>query len=296
MEYIEALAALTIDDKINIGLIERFLQELPDKVLNLGVRVLLSVLVLVVGIQLIKFVRKVIKRSLEKGNADRGVIQFLDSFIKAALYVILVMMIASGFGVDAASVTALLGSAGVAIGLAVQGSLSNFVGGVLILLLKPFRVGDYIKEDSNNNEGEVVEIELFYTKLATGDNKIILLPNGTLANSSLTNVTASDSRRMDIRIGISYESDIRQVKEVLQKLLDEDEAVLKEKDHFVYVDELAAGCMMMGVRCWFSMSDYWKGKWRVTEKIKYALDEAGIAIASPQLDVQIKETRSIDIQ
>lgn len=289
MEYIEALAALTMDEKIDSGALEKLLQELPDKALNLGVRVLLSVLVLLIGIQLIKFIRRFVMRSLEKGNADKGVIQFLDSFIKAALYVILIMMIASNFGVDAASTTALLGSAGVAIGLAVQGSLSNFVGGVLILLLKPFRVGDYIKEDSKGNEGEVIEIQLFYTRLATVDNKIIILPNGTLANSSLTNVTASDSRRMDIKVGISYDSDIRRAKEVLQGVLDEDEAVLRDKAHFVYVDELAESSVQMGIRCWFSMSDYWEGKWRVTEKVKYALDEAGISIPYPQMEVHINE-------
>lgn len=289
MDYLEALVSFTTDEKVDIGMLEKFFHELPEKAWNLGVRVLLAVIVFAVGVQLIRIVRKIIKKSLMRGNADRGVIQFIDSFLKAALYVVLIITIASGFGLDAASVLALLGSAGVAIGLAIQGSLSNFVGGLLILLLKPFKVGDYIKEDTGGNEGEVTEISLFYTKLTTVDNKLIVLPNGTLANASLTNATACDSRRMDITVGISYDADIRQAKAVLQKVLDNDEAVLMEMEHFIYVSELAGSSVNMGIRCWFATKDYWEGKWRITENVKYALDEAGIAIPFPQMDVHVKE-------
>lgn len=289
MEYLRMLLSFATEDEIDIGIIEKFFKELPEKAWNLGIRVLLSVIVLFVGAQVIKLIRKIIKNSLKRGNADKGVIQFIDSFVKAALYALLILTIASGFGLDAASILALLGSAGVAIGLAIQGSLANFIGGVLILLLKPFKVGDYIKEDGGGNEGTVTTSELFYTKLTTPDNKVIVLPNGTLANSSLTNVTACDSRRMDLLVGISYESDIRQAKEILQQVLEEDEAVLKDKDHFVYVDELAESAVYIGVRCWFSMEDFWQGKWRVTENVKYALDEAGIKIPYPQLEVHWEE-------
>ena len=268
-------------------MIERFIQELPEKALHLGTRIVLSAIVLFIGVQLIKVVRRLVKKSLERGSADQGVIQFIDSFLKFSLYVVLLITIASGFGLDAASILALLGSAGVAIGLAIQGSLANFVGGVLILMLKPFKVGDYIKEDTNGNEGTVISIELFYTKLTTVDNRVIVLPNGTLANSSLTNVTACDSRRLDLKVGISYDADIRQAKEVLQKVLEEDEGVLKAKEHFVYVDELAESSVNLGIRCWFSMDGYWQGKWRLTENVKNALDEAGIGIPYPQMDLHL---------
>lgn len=287
MEYMERLASFTTDEEIDIGMIEQLIKELPEKAWRLGTRVLLALIVLVIGLQLIRMIRKLVKKSLIRGNADKGVIQFIDSFLKASLYVVLGITIASGFGMDAASILALLGSAGVAIGLAIQGSLSNFVGGVLILLLKPFKVGDYIKEDVNNNEGIVTEIELFYTKLATVDNKIIVLPNGTLANSSLTNVTACDSRRLDMVVGVSYEADIRQAKEVLQRVLEEDEDIIKDKEYFVYVSELSESAVNIGIRCWFPMDSYWKGKWRVTENVKYALDEAGIVIPYPQMDVHV---------
>ncbi len=282
-------APFTATEENDIGMIESFFQELPEKAWHLGARIVLSAIVLLIGVQVVKVIRRLVKKSLAKGNADQGVIQFIDSFLKFSLYVILFITIASGFGLDAASILALLGSAGVAIGLAIQGSLANFVGGVLILLLKPFKVGDYIKEDTNGNEGSVISIELFYTKLSTPDNRVIVLPNGALANSSLTNVTACESRRLDIKVGISYDADIRKAKEVLQKVLEEDESVIKKEDHFVYVDELGENAVQLGIRCWFFTDDFWQGKWRLTEKVKYALDEAHIPIPYPQIDIHLKE-------
>ena len=269
-------------EEVDVGLIQAYLQQLPDKALRFGVRVLLALLVFLIGVQIIKLIRKIVRRSLKKGNADVGVMQFLDSFIKAVMYVVLLFMIASGFGLDATSVVALLGSAGVAIGLAVQGSLSNFAGGVLILLLKPFRVDDYIKMDNDGHEGTVKEIQLFYTKLATPDNHVVIIPNGSLANSSILNIT----------VGISYDADIRTAREVILKVLEADEAVLKEKDRLVFVQELADSGVNLNVRCWASNEQYWECKWRITEQIKYALDDAGISIPYPQMDVHIE--RNVD--
>lgn len=294
MEFFRRLVSLTAEDGIDIGIIERFFKELPEKAWNLGTRILLSAIVLFIGIQLIKIIRKIVKKSLKKANVDKGVMQFTDSFLKAALYVLLLITIASGFGLDAASILALLGSAGVAIGLAIQGSLSNLIGGVLILLLNPFKVGDYIKEDANGNEGEVATIDLFYTRLKTPDNKIIVLPNGTLANSSLTNVTACENRRLDVLVGVSYDTDVRQAKAVLQQLLETEDAVLKEKEHFIYVDALAESAVMLGLRCWVAKEAYWEAKWRITENVKYALDEAGIKIPYPQLEIHMEKKQSVE--
>ncbi len=279
-------------EEVDVGLIQAYLQQLPDKALRFGVRVLLALLVFLIGVQIIKLIRKIVRRSLKKGNADVGVMQFLDSFIKAVMYVVLLFMIASGFGLDATSVVALLGSAGVAIGLAVQGSLSNFAGGVLILLLKPFRVDDYIKMDNDGHEGTVKEIQLFYTKLATPDNHVVIIPNGSLANSSILNMSTLGERRMDITVGISYDADIRTAREVILKVLEADEAVLKEKDRLVFVQELADSGVNLNVRCWASNEQYWECKWRITEQIKYALDDAGISIPYPQMDVHIE--RNVD--
>ena len=275
-------------EEIDVGLIQTYVQQLPDKALRFGIRVLLALVVFFIGVQVIKLVRGIVRRSLKRGNADIGVSQFLDSFIKTVLYILLLFMIASGFGLDATSVVALLGSAGVAIGLAIQGSLSNFAGGVLILLLKPFRVDDYIKVDNDGHEGTVKEIQLFYTKLSTPNNHVVIIPNGTLSNSSILNMSTLTERRMDILVGISYDADIRQAREVIMKVLEEDESVLATKDRRVFVDTLADSGVNLNVRCWADNETYWECKWRITEKIKYALDEAGISIPYPQLDVHMK--------
>ncbi len=267
-----------------------FFEELPNKILQLGVRVLLALLILLIGSQLIKLVRKIVRRSMERAHAETGATQFVESFVKAALYVVLIFFIASFLGVDAASIVALLGSAGVAIGLAVQGSLSNLAGGVLILLLKPFKVGDYIIENAGKQEGTVSEIQIFYTKLLTPDNRVIILPYGALANNSLVNVTAEKHRRLDIVVSISYDADIKQAKEMLQKVLEKDSAVKKDMEMRVFVNELAASSVDLGVRCWLDNADYWEGKWRITESCKYALDEAGITIPFPQLDVHLPQS------
>lgn len=274
-------------EEIDMGLIQAYLQQLPDKALRFGVRVLMAVIVFLVGVQVIRLVRRIVRRSLKRGNADVGVMQFLDSFIKAVMYILLVFMIASGFGLDATSVVALLGSAGVAIGLAVQGSLSNFAGGVLILLLKPFRVDDYIKVDNEGHEGTVKEIQLFYTKLSTPNNHVVIIPNGALSNSSILNMSTLTERRMDILVGISYDADIRQAREVIMRVLEEDDAVLTSRDRRVFVEELADSGVNLNVRCWADNDEYWECKWRITEKIKYALDDAGISIPYPQMDVHL---------
>lgn len=273
--------------EVKPGVIRQFIEELPTKVLQVGIRILLAFLFFLIGVQIIKIIRKLIRKSMVKANADTGAIQFVDSFVKASLYVVLTFMIASFFGVDAASIVALIGSAGVAIGLAIQGSLSNLAGGVLLLILKPFKVGDYIIAASGQ-EGTVDEIQIFYTKLLTPDNKVIILPNGSLSNNSLTNVTAAQMRRMDIIVGISYHADIKNAKKVLLKVLEEDPAVARDKEMLVFVNELADSSVNLGVRCWFLNEDFWAGKWRVTENCKYALDNAGIEIPFPQVDVHMQ--------
>lgn len=279
-------------EEVDPGVIQQFLKELPEKAWNLGIRVVLALVCFAIGIQCVRILRKIIKKSLERANADVGVTQFIDSFIKVGSYAVLIMMIATSFGVDAASLIAVFGSAGVAIGLALQGSLSNLAGGVLILILKPFKVGDYIIEDTNKNEGTVTEIQIFYTKLTTPDNKVIVLPNGTLANTSLTNVTHAPCRRNEIKIGISYDSDIKKAKEVLSHLLDNDSQVLQDMKKQVFVHELADSSVVIGMRCWFKNEDFWEGRWRLIENAKYALEENGVVLAYPQLDVHLNVKES----
>ena len=283
MEFINEAENLNITEET----VSKFMSDLSTGAMHLGVRVLLVILFFIIGTQLIKLVRTIIRRSMQRARAELGAIQFVDSFVKTSLYVILVLLLASSCGVDAASIVALLGSAGVAIGLAVQGSLSNLAGGVLILMLKPFKVGDYIIESHTGKEGFVKEIHIFYTKLLNYENHTIILPNGSLANNSLVNVTAQECRRMDITVAISYKADLKKAKEVLEWVLEKDEAVLKDKEHIVFVSQLGSSSVDLGVRCWFKQADFWPGKWRITENCKLALDEAGIEIPFNQLDVHM---------
>lgn len=250
---------LNIDDKITeseLGLLGQFLKELPEKALNLGIRVVLAILALLLGLQIIRVIRKIVERALARTDADKGVSQFLDSLIKIGLTAFLLLMIAVSFGLDAASVMAMLGSVGVAFALALQGSLSNCAGGVLILLLKPFVVGDYIIEGNKGQEGTVTEIQLFYTKLRTADDMIITLPNGSLANNNITNYSTVETRRMDAEVGVSYEADLKKAKEVLLSVLEEEGRVLSDKDRKVFVKELADSAVILGIRCWFLNEDY----------------------------------------
>ncbi len=268
-------------------------QEYIDKylpvVISFGLRLLLTIILFIVGSRLIKVVRKIVRRSMERTGADMGVIQFMDSLIKLLLYFLLIMFLADGIGVDTTSVMALVGSAGLTIGLAFQGSLSNFAGGVLILLIKPFKVGDYIIYTSGNLEGKVTKIEMFYTTLFTIDNKKVVIPNGTLSNSSLINVTAEDKRRIDITVGVSYTANLKLAKEVCLNLLAAQPAVLQDQNNMVVVDDLADSSVNLKICCWVSAEDYWSTRWELIEKIKLAFDENGIEIPFNQLDVNLKQ-------
>lgn len=272
----------------NIGALQQFLNTLPEKALGLGYRVLIAAVLYFIGAKLIKFIRKFLKKSLEKANVELGVIQFLDGLIKILLYFVLILLVASNFGFDATSMVALLGSAGIAVGLALQGSLSNLAGGVLILLLKPFRVGDYIKEDGGANEGTVKEIGIFYTKLTTNDGKTVVLPNGSLANNSLTNASDVNMRRVDLQIGISYNADIKKAKAVLKDVLNNENDISEKEKNMVFVDSLGPSEVVIGVRCFCAKEKYWDIRWRLLENIKYALDDAEIEIPYQQVDVHMK--------
>lgn len=273
----------------NPGLIRTWLEGLVPDILNFAFQVVLALLIYIIGARVIKWLVKLVGRSMDRAGADEGVKQFVKPLVKYGLYVLLIFMIMGVFGIATTSAVAVLGSAGVAIGLALQGSLSNFAGGVLILVLKPFRVGDYIIEDTNKNEGIVSEISIFYTKLHTTDNRVVVIPNGILSNCSLTNVTDMDRRRVDLSVGISYEADIRKAKEILFKLATEEPARLPEEEPVVYVDTLGVSSVDLGIRIWVRTEEYWSARWRLTENIKYAFDENGIEIPYQKIDVQIKQ-------
>ena len=272
-----------------VNQLTQYVQDSIPGLITFGLKVLAALVAFFVGRLVIRWIRKIVRRSFERSGADKGVEQFVDSLLKYGLYALLVFSLISSLGFDTTSVAAVLASGGVAIGLALQGSLPNFAGGVLILLLKPFVVGDYIIEDTNGKEGTVKEIQIFYTKLSTIDNKTIVIPNGMLTNNSITNATAKDERQLDLRVGISYDADIRQAKNVIEELLEKDECIIKNEQINVFVHELAESAVVLGIRAWVKNEEYWTTRWRLLEEIKLSLDENGIEIPYPQMTVHMQK-------
>lgn len=273
----------------DLNALEKFVDTLPEKALGLGIRVVIAAVLFFAGSKLIKLVRRITRKSLQRASAETGVIQFLDGLIKVGLYGLLILVIAGNFGFDATGVVALVGSAGVTVGLALQGSLSNLAGGVLILMLKPFKVGDFIMESAHGTEGTVKEIGIFYTRLETVDGKIVVLPNGSLANNSITNASFAPIRRVDLKVGIAYDADLKKAKAVLGEVMEQDSDVLHEEPALVFVDDLADSAVVLGMRCFCENAKYWDVRWRLLENAKLALDAAKIEIPFLQVDLHVKE-------
>ena len=269
------------------GVISQYISTLPEKFLNLGVRVVISAICVIIGIKLVGILRRLIRRSMERFGAEEYLIRFVDSTLKVLLYILLALLIAGNFGVDAASIVAVVGSVGITIGLALQGSLSNFAGGVLILILKPFKVGDYILEDTNKNEGKVQAITMFYTTLQTYDGKAVMIPNGILSNASLTNYTLLNRRMIDLSVSIDYGADMEKAKAVMMDVLVSDGSALPDSEPYVFIRSLGDSSVVVGGRLWVAADDYFTTLWRLNENIKRAYDENDISIPFNQLDVHI---------
>lgn len=287
-EQVDELANINIEEVEPSVIMETLKGYVPD-IVHFGIAVLISIVVFVIGSKLIKLLRRIVRRSLDRSSVDKGVEQFVDSLLKIGLYLLLIMTIAGMLGIQTTSIVTVIGSAGVAVGLALQGSLSNFAGGVLILILKPFKVGDYIIDCSTGNEGTVKQIQIFYTKLLTIDNKETLIPNGTLMNSSIINATGQTERRIDILVGISYDADLKVAKECMAELVAKEQNVLKEKPVDIFVNSLGDSAVELGLHVWVATEDYWAVKWRLTENIKLSFDKKGIEIPFNQLSVHITE-------
>lgn len=269
--------------------IQEYLEQLGDWLVSKAFDLLITFLFLFIGTKIIKLIVKLIKHSFDKTGMESSVSGFLLSFIRGILYFVLVIMSASIMGFQVTSLVAILGTAGLAIGLALQGSLSNFAGGVLILIMKPFKVGDFIIENDKGCQGTVESIDIFYTKLRTYDNRIIVIPNGNITSHSLVNVTAEGSRKLDIKISVSYESDIKQVKDVLMELMHKSQFCDKSKVMEVFVDEFEDNGMRFCMRCFVKTNEYWKAKWEFMEQIKESFDKNGIVIPYPHMNVIMKE-------
>ena len=270
----------------NPGIVKTYLEKYMPSLISFLVQLVVAIVILLIGIKVIKSVVKIIKKGFDKSRMDAAVASFLANFI-------LVMALLSGFGVATGSVIAVLGSAGLTVGMALQGSLSNFAGGVLILLMKPFSVGDYIVDGSSGTEGTVKDINLFYTRLLTIDNKMVMIPNGKLADSCITNVSMMDKRMLDLRVTVSYSTDLAFAKSVLESVVTSADTMLRDEPSNVFVSELQDSAIELGARIWVKNEDYWNTKWQLTEEIKTAFDKNNIEIPFPQMDVNIQK-RSID--
>lgn len=274
-----------IDKKV-FSLVDWIVSHIPNMLSGILLAIV-AIIIFAIGRKLINLLVKILDKSFRKSSMDLGVIKFLNSFIRISLNIVLIVIIAGFVGLETTSLATIIGSAGLAIGLSLQGSLSNFAGGVLVLILKPFTIGDYII--SGSNEGVVKGIDIFYTRLLTADNKLVVIPNGALSNSPITNVTNQDIRRVDIVVGVDYSEDIRKVKNLLSDIANNYELIEKDKGVDIFVDELASSSVNIGFRVWAKTENYWKVKWDMNENIKYEFDKAGISIPFDQLDVSIKK-------
>ena len=288
------LALLSSETEVSkeLAVGQQLLQAAPQSLIDLLVRVVFCIVTFLIGSRVISLIRKLVGKALVRTGAAGQAGKFIDSCVRVILYAFLIFQIALHLGINAATIATVLGSATVTVGLAFQGSLKNCIGGIMIMILHPFRVGDYIIESTYNSEGTVSEITVFYTKLATMDNKTIILPNGPLSDTGITNVTREENRRVELKVGISYESDIRKAKLVLEELLVQEERVRRELDYNIFVDELGDSAVVLGVRFWTRTEDYWTVRWKMLEDIKYAFDDNGIGIPYPQMDVHLDHERS----
>ncbi len=283
----DVAADVTADVTKELTRFQRYTQGLLDNALNAGTKVIIVIILFFIGRFFINLIRKLVRRSLEKSRVDNGNINFLDATVKVLLYILLIGLLAGYFGIETASIVALLGSAGLTIGLAFQGSLSNFAGGMLVLLTKPFRIGDYVVVSGIGAEGTVDDIGMFYTRLKTVDNRSVVVPNSVISNTTLTNVTFFDVRKLEVIVGVSYKSDIDKVKAVLSGLLDKESFVVHDKEKQIFVNALSSSSIDMGMRFFVKKSEYWASKWQILEDIKKEFDANDIEIPYDQVDVHL---------
>lgn len=273
---------ILLDLKSNI---EWGAEQIPG-VVSIVKPIIISMVLLIIGRKLIQVAIKFIKIYFERLHVEKGAAKFLTSLCNILLYSLLIIYISQTFlGLQASTIIAIVGSAGLAIGLSLQGSLANFAGGVLILIMKPFVMGDYII--AGDNEGTVVGIDVIYTRLLTPDNRKVVLPNGGLANSNIINVTNEPIRRLDIDVSIHYSENITKVKELLESLLQGHDMILHEKPIEIFVNGFEASSISMGFRVWVKTEEYWKLRWELLEEVKDTFDENGIEIPYDQMEVRI---------
>ncbi len=270
--------------------LQQLIAKITGQIGQFGFQLIVAVLVWAVGRRIIKWlVNKVLATFLEKTSLEKDVYHFILSLARIVLYILLILEILTVVGIQTTSMLTMLGTAVLAVGMSLQGSLSNFAGGLILLIFKPFRVGDYV--ESQTCEGNVEAIGILYTKIITIDQKTIFMPNGALMNSNITNYSATGIRRLDIEIGVPYDTDLKLVRRIMLDVLAEDDRVIKDKDQEVVLKKLGDSAIVMESHAYVYRSDFLSSKFSITEKYFEALKEHGISIPFPQMDVHMDQNQ-----
>ena len=269
--------------------LEHFNTYLADLTRDHGPKLLLAIVTLLIGLWIIKIITRFTKKGLKKSKIDDSLGSFLASMFSIVLKILLVISVAGMIGIQMTSFIAILGAAGLAVGMALSGTLQNFAGGVMILIFKPFKVGDYI--EAQGHSGIVNEIQIFNTLLRTPDNKKIIIPNGGLSTGSMVNYTSEETRRVDIVFGIGYADDIDKAKGILQAIIDSNDLILSDPEPFLGVIELGDSSVNIVVRVWSKTSDYWNVYFYMQETVKKTFDKEGVSIPFPQRDVHLYQSK-----
>lgn len=276
-----------LPEELSTDSMQGYVDKAVEMAMEYGPQLVLAIVVLLVGLWIVNKVIDGVRAGLDKSNTDPTLAKFLGSLASVILKALLFISVAGMIGIETTSFIAVLGAAGLAIGLALQGSLANFAGGVLILLFRPYKVGDFI--DAQGVMGTVAEIQIFTTIIRTGDNKRIIVPNGSISNGIITNFSAEAKRRVDFTFGIGYDDDIKKAKDTLKRIMGEDSRIHADPEPMVVVGELADSSVNFTVRVWVDAGDYWGVFFDTTEKVKLVFDEEGISIPYPQQDVHMHQ-------
>lgn len=269
-------------EKIEIGAL------VSNYLIPWSIHIAAALAIFIFGRMVAKVIVRVLKKILGKAKMDPILINFISSIVNTLLLLFIIVAALDQLGVDTTSLIALLGAAGLAVGLALQGSLQNFAAGVMMIVFRPFKAGDFV--EVAGTAGVVESINIFSTTMRTGDNREIIVPNGAIYSGTITNYSARETRRIDLVFGIGYDADIRKAKEVLQQILDEDSRVLKDPASTIALSELADSSVNFVVRPWVKTADYWNVRFDITEQVKLRFDEHGISIPFPQMDVHMAKT------
>jgi small conductance mechanosensitive channel len=261
--------------------------EIKQLLIQLGAKIGLALLIFIVGFWFAKFAAKTIRKVMETGHSDPGLVTFISSLTGTILKVLVFITAITQLGVEMTSFVALLGAAGLAIGMAFSGTLSNFAGGVMILVFKPFKVGEFVQ--AQGESGTVKEIHIFNTYLNTPDNKVIIIPNGPLANGNIVNFTRADKRRVDFTIGIAYGDDLKVAKELLAQFIAEEDRILKEPEPFIGLGSLGDSSVNITMRAWTKVEDYWPVFFKMNERVYNEFSDHNLNIPFPQMDVHLHQ-------